>query len=554
MIVALGVLAGCVSIPTAGQVTRHDVAEDQAEGEVSIIPRGPRDGADQDEILQDFLAAGSGPQDSYAIARRFLSTDFASAWNPTAAVLVAEPGRTVTRVGESVLGVQLSVAARVDASGRYLTEPTTASDSLVFSFIEEDGQWRISDAPNATVISPNTFETIFDAYPLYFLDPSGDYLVPDLRWFPRVATVADRIVGTLLDGPADWLTGAVASAFPTGTELGRDGVSTEEGVAVVDLSPEVLAEPGAARARMLAQLTASLGALDTVRGVELRVQGFPVEVPDGTEPVDSPTVDGSALVVREQEVGFLATTSIRPVAGLAEPVLALDPSALALQRPGAAEQPVAAVLGEAGVFRVTAGGAAVVVDARPGLVAPTIDPEGWIWSTPRTDSSAIFATDPTGAQRRLAVTPSPPAGSSVVATALSRDGARLLVGIQTPNGPQLLVAAVQRDAELAPVALGAALPLSVGDSGVLVDAAWLDATTVASLTDDGVRATVRSAGIGGVADALGAAPVGSTTLVGGNRGSEGLRLRGPDGEVLRPSGTGGWQGDGALVEVLGDQQ
>lgn len=551
---ALAVLAGCVSIPTAGPVSRHEIAEGQTEGEISFIPRGPSEGADQEEILDGFLAAGSGPQDSYAIARQFLSTDFASAWNPTAAVLVAGPSRTTTRTGEFDLGVQLSVAARVDASGRYSAEPTAATDSLGFRFVEEDGEWRIAAAPNATVISPNTFQEAFDGYPLYFLDPSGDYLVPDLRWFPRVATVADRIVGTLLDGPADWLTGAVASAFPTGTELGRDGVTTEAGVAVVDLGAEVLAEPGPARARMLAQLAASLAALDTVRGVELRVQGFPVDVPSGIEPADAPTVDGNALVIRDQDVGFLSSATVRPIAGLAESVLGLEPRALALQRPGSAAQPVAAVLGEAGVFRAVAGSPAVVVDQRAALVAPTIDPVGWIWSVPRTDPSSILATDPSGAQRSLAIAPQPPAGSSVVSIALSRDGARLLVGMNTPAGPQLVVAAVQRDAEIAPVALGSALALPSTASGVLVDAAWVDATTVAVLTDDGARATVRSVQIGGGVTALGAAPVGSTTLVGGNGGPEGLRVRGPDGEVFRPSGTGGWQGDGVLVQVLGDQQ
>ena len=69
---------------------------------------------------------------------------------------------------------------------------------------------------------PNRFTGIFKAYDLYFFDATFEYLVPDRRWFPSGSNVPGRVVRQLLLGPSAWQgSGVLFSAFPTGTEQGR---------------------------------------------------------------------------------------------------------------------------------------------------------------------------------------------------------------------------------------------------------------------------------------------------------------------------------------------
>ena len=75
------------------------------------------------------------------------------------------------------------------------------SDSPIaqpYKFQKVGGQWRISNAPDGTMIDATSFGNVFSAHTLYFFDPSGDYLVPDQRWFPSGASTPTRVVKALL--------------------------------------------------------------------------------------------------------------------------------------------------------------------------------------------------------------------------------------------------------------------------------------------------------------------------------------------------------------------
>src|SRR5690606_38716562 len=100
-------------------------------------------------------------------------------------------------------------------------------------------------------------------HPLYFFDATYQYLVPDVRWFPKRATAASAIVDQLLAGPSPWLQRVVVSAFPPSTASGAEPVRIESGVATVDLSDEVSATNDTERARMRQQLEATLAGLAT---------------------------------------------------------------------------------------------------------------------------------------------------------------------------------------------------------------------------------------------------------------------------------------------------
>jgi hypothetical protein len=138
----------------------------------------------------------------------------------------------------------------------------------------------------------------------------------------------------------------------------------------------------------------------------------------------------------------------------------------------------------------------------------------------------------------------------VVAIELARDGSRLLVALSTPTGPRLFVAGVQRDADLAPVALGALFDLPV--DGAIVDVAWLDEVQVAVLRSTESGTTVDVLPLGGPTRRLGPVDDG-VAIVGGNF-EAGLRVLAATGEVLRPSGAGGWVDTGLVASFLGTQQ
>ena len=82
-------LTGCASLPMAGPVRIGPDLVAAGDGDSFYYsPSAPVDGASQAEIISGFLAAGTGPQNDYAIAREFLSSNIRSIWNPNQEVLI----------------------------------------------------------------------------------------------------------------------------------------------------------------------------------------------------------------------------------------------------------------------------------------------------------------------------------------------------------------------------------------------------------------------------------------------------------------------------------
>lgn len=528
-------LGGCMSIPTDGAVLVDGLPLGE-EGALSYLPQGPQAGASQLEILQGFIQAGTRPQDGYRVASEFLSSSFAPLWQPSSAVLVTSSRQPPEVTGDDEMSLTVTLAARVEANGSY--RPTNSGSSsqqtLEFSFVEEGGQWRIDSAPDTTILSTTQFGNVFSPYSVYFFDPSYAFLVPELRWFPELPTTGNRIVRSLLVGQSSWLgSGAVLTAFPTGTTL-VGGVEIDSGMARVDLSSEVLAESDVARQRMVQQLSASLAALGNVQTVELTVDELPVDIGvEGERAERDPQVDALPLVYSNGTLGFAADDQLFPL--VSAPVLeSLEPIAAALSR----DRATLALLGAGGVSRVSVpGGAQVLVDERPGLAAPALDPHGFVWTVPSDRPREILISSADESQ--LSVESSLPADATLVALRLSRDGTRVLAYLHAESGPSLVVAAIERDAQLRPISLGAPLSLPV-PPGEALDAAWVDGSTVATLSDGvgGPRVTAIEVGgvvteLGGVADAV--------AIVGGNFGTQGLNLLDLDGVVRQPNASGGWQ-------------
>ena len=93
--------------------------------------------------------------------------------------------------------------------------------------------------------------------------------------------------------------------------------------------------------------------------------------------------------------------------------------------------------------------------------------------------------------------------------------------------------------------------VAVGSSAIL-DAAWVDASTIATLSGSGDEAAVDVYRIGGRHEQFGTVTAG-VQIVGGNT-ADGIRVRDADGGVWRRTSSGGWQDTGIVASFLGTQQ
>lgn len=542
-------LAGCVGIPTGGGIEAGPVIDDQIDPEFIVLPSGPRTGAPQQEILEDFMLALRGPQNDYATARLFLTTDLAENWDPDESTIVRTgiPSMGPGSAPDS-LTYTVTATASVDADGRY-SERTPAPQTLEYAFTQQDGEWRISSAPNGIVLSQSSFNVVFTERPLYFFDPSHRFLVPDVRWFPSRQTVAVRVLRALLAGPTSWLQGGVLlSAFPIATTLDntttRGAVSIESGRATVQLSKEALTASPQERDYMRQQLAATLG----IANVVMTVGGIELEVPEpGVAAVQNPRVEDPPLVGVGDNFGFDGGDGIRQITGLSDKVVGAGATAVSLS----SDKQVAAMLTPAGVAVAQVGGdPALVVDSRGGLIAPSIDPFRFVWTAQGENAASLTTFEIDGSEHP--VQSGLPADASIVSVDVSRDGARILLYLSTPVGPKLLVAGIVRDTANVPVRLGEPEYLPVSDD-VPVDATWVNDRTVASVARASEVYPVTAFEIGGPSAPIG--QIGSAvSIAGGNGGTDGLRVLRSTGEVQRPQGSGSWVDTGITANYLGTKQ
>ncbi|WP_448003893.1 GerMN domain-containing protein [Agromyces bauzanensis] len=539
-------LAGCASIPDSGAVQRGDpAATDPVEFDILVQP--PADGATQQDILDGFIAAAKSPQKNYAIAREFLTGAFADEWDPRAGATIDVLGeREVEAVDETTLRLDATPGASLRDNGQYEEPESRAPIPFEYQFEQVDGEWRISSAPDGIVIDQVSFTGVFRPYTLYFFDPSYRYLVPDVRWYAGRESAQTSIVQSLIAGAAEWLAPGVVSAFPEGVQLSPAAVTVSGDIASVSLAGAGLGDLRTAQ-RIQAQLDASLIGVRSIDEVALALNGAASDVPALSDPtpVQNPRVDPRTVVFDGEAFGHLVSSDegIEPIAGLSEQVVTLAPSGAAL---GPAEES-AAVRTEAGVSLLRAGEDPLTIDPRGNLVTPAIDGEGVVWSVPfdAPDELAWYAPDGTSGQVDV-----PWTGATIAAIEVSRDATRIVALLGDGVRTHFMVASIERDGDGKPTTLSpVALRLDDVD-GTPLDVAWLDESTVASLTQmtDGTARIVTQE-LGGFARRI-EGPAGAVAIDGGN---DDLRVLTADGELDARSGVG-WQVRASGIRFIAAQQ
>lgn len=545
VVIAALVLSACAGLPVSGPVNPGLAAgEDAGSPEFLFRPDEPQPGATPEQIVEGFIRAGSGPGPAanWEVARMFLAPSIRESWKPEASVTIDVPDdREPVSPSEGAVELSLVTVATVDSTGAYL--PDAGVMQLSFRLAQQDdGEWRITEAPDGVVIDRDVFANVFHRYSLIYFDPTYRFLVPDVRWFPT-ANAATRVTDALVNGsPSSWLADSVGNAFPDSVSLARPSVPLESGVAQVTLTADALLLEATTLDRMQTQLAASL-ATAKVSGAQMLVASTPLAAE--AVPTRSTRVTGPPLVQTEDGFGSLAGDELTPVPGLSDAMELVAPTSIQVSP----DRDFAAVrLVDGGVARVPADGPVAIVDTRGALIDPTADPFGYIWSAPRDQPSAISASSVGGQQ--FAVADAWPGASEIVAMAVSRDGSRVAALLVTGGRSEVWIAGIVRGTEAVPVRLGEAVPLGplAGPGSGL---AWLDDTTIGVLSTgvDGPLFTEQL--VGGPATATDA-PQGAASVAGATSIST-VRLRTDDGSLFVKRGAN-WQRTTSGILILATQQ
>lgn len=543
---SLVALTACSGIPTSGGVQRSDVEVEPPAADIEFLPASPVPGASPEAILRGFIDAASSPQNDYAVAREFLASALKTEWDANARVIVDNGARDYVVTSDGTMTLVTQSQAWVDSRGDYTERDTSERVSLTYSFVQENGEWRIATAPEGVLLERYTFDQVFGQHALYFFDPTFTLLVPDLRYFPSRASTPTRIMKALLAGPSDWLanSGAVVSAFPPDTQLVAETVPITGTSASVDITGNALDSTLDEKRRMLRQAAASLSSLSSIFTVQLSIAGVPQDISAQSEDVQKgyPQVDPRPLVIADTKFGYLASP------GVIEEIPRLSP-VVATMTPWAAAfsdiHHTAALNVEEGLMLVRSTGSAGLIDARGDLAPAVFDYYGYVWSVPRGKPADLLATTISGV-KRLVDDPWP-ADGRVISISISRDGTRIAALIETGGATKLLVSGISRDGQNGPVAVGEPLVISV-TPGTSTAAVWVDALTIGVLTTlgDG-RSTLALTTVGGsVRPVTPSAP--GVSLAAGNGVSE-LYMRSADNNLYNYRGGGVWPSVAANVQV-----
>jgi hypothetical protein len=505
-------VSACAQLPRSSEIKiGPNVDAGLASDYLYYSPVGPSVDAEQVEILTGFLNAGTGPQNDYATAREYLSESFKANWNPSEQVLIQRVKPEISIYSDTSATATVAVSAEVNSQGQYVTLPTNSSRLLNFSFVRERGQWRISSAPNLTLVIKPVFDVIFRSYSLYFFDSQNRFLVPDLRWFPSRASTGTRLVNALLAGPSEWLKPAVKNAIPVGTRLATDAVTVLEGIATVNLTSRALRADVEQRQYMKAQITETLSQLGNVYDVELQIERTPqvIGVLSGLHP-QSKALSPVAYV--DSGLVHLAASTNTSIIGSRKFLNQVSATDFALS----ADEQQLAMLTPSGVYLAKlgqVGGQAKLLDARPGLLTPVFDAQGYLWSPGATEDQGIQIVDKAGKLRSF--------NSGWLATTerlgfgLSLEGSRAMALIKTEAGTSLYVMAVLRDSTGAPIGFGQPVQL-LGSSGQIISASWIDDVDIAIMSQTASGASAPEIlTIGGATRTL-AAIVGGKQIIAGN--------------------------------------
>ena len=490
-------LAACTTIPSSGPVNEGNGAVSSSEPVVPFAD-GPREDDSPENIVNGFIAASSaGFAGDFTVAREFLTPQAAASWDPTAKVTVYDSGALNGTFDSttSTVTYEIPVRATLDDGGRLTEAAGGTRTTLTFGMEKNaDGQWRISELEDGSILPRAFFGRLFTPVSLVFASVDETTEVPEQRWLPMPQNKAATLAASqLIQGPSDALAPAVHTGFPASSALAVNSVVVTDGVAAVELTP---GSAGTSAERSLAneQMTLTLTSIPGIRAVTVTVGGVPIGG-DGSADLKQPPVpssdatafvngrlgiwDGDDVWQTKDAVGALPAGSTGVAQSFDARTAAWIVNGSSLVASTALER------GTGGLVKFdpdrVAPGETMTTDTLytgTNLVAPSADRHGWFWTTERGGGDAFVAVAEDHTVTKVLVDWL--RGTTVQALSVSGDGARIAVLSTTAGKQSLDVASIVRGEDGAPLTIGQ--PVTFGaDLGPSIDLTWVDDLKVAVL-------------------------------------------------------------------------
>lgn len=557
LIISVLAVGGCSSIPSTGSVSSGGAIGSDNGNSLEFLAAGPATGATALEIVQGFLEAGKATQKNYLTARSFMTIDMGAAWDPVAETLVADKFEFFEKDTSDGKVIQLTVTPSlvVDSVGHLEPDNSGRPKTFEFKLTQIDGEWRISYAPNQTILTNPDFLTTFGQYPVYYYAEDGKTLVPDVRVFAihndLVATIAKAVMATpdslffsnlySFFQPEDQLSFTPGISTELDTPIELRSVSISDGVANIEVSKNLLDVTPSARALMTAAMSASLKGIQNISEVKISTGGGVPAIDDTIKSIIEPQIDDRPLVISEGSFGYATATNIEKIGTLSDLVFNLKPNAVSINESGelVASNPD-------GVFVIRNRAVKQIFSGR-SLGSPQIDSSGSIWwiDANLPDQIQLFSKNLTQALE------GDWSGSGrIAAMELSREGSRIAVSIKNGQRTTVYVGSISRDSDGDPLFISGFKQIAIFSESV-DDVAWADSCHLAILGSQGGKQIVEYANVGGTSDIIGWSMSG-VDITGGNDGKSGIKLLLSNGELWSPLGTG-WESKQIKADLLATQ-
>ncbi|WP_309132481.1 LpqB family beta-propeller domain-containing protein [Brevibacterium sp.] len=479
-------LVGCASIPVSSPVGHIDSGSAQPGAGSARTPDGPAPGASPADIVRGFLAAGAGTENNFSVARSFLTETEGQEWRPLESVSLLPTDADLDSLNYEVtsdqqrLNLSAPVTGLVNSSGIYHSTTPGTRSNLEFSLRQENGEWRISSAPDGLLISQATFRTIFLNYSVKFFTSDFSYLVPDSRWFLRSSSTPTAIVNELLSGPAPYMVGSVVTAIPEGAKLSDSNVVTiENGVARVSLNEQTPAPTDREKGLIRAQIASTLQAVPSISSVELSINGQLVSESLQPEIDATVKVDDPPVVLADGRLARISGTRLTPVDNSpdlskedpSDPAVSLDGSLYAYLTDGR-DRLMRLKDNDRKASQILGG---------KDLVGPSIDRFNMVWTAERQNTGVIRAVGPD--DKVYEVNADFLAGRELLDLEVSRDGTRIALLSTLEDQPARIdLVGIPRDRAGNPTNGLSATPIEMGSNFNWVDdVSWAGSTSLVAL-------------------------------------------------------------------------
>ncbi|MGY1821213.1 LpqB family beta-propeller domain-containing protein [Geodermatophilus sp. SYSU D00079] len=484
--VVLALLGACSTVPTSSPTVPITQAPTRQDRAVGIEPLSPEADATPEEIVRGFLDAGASRVRGHPVAREHLAPEPANSWSDEAGITVlGQDYATVTTDAGSVV-VTATLVGTIDQRGVFEVGAQEVY-TREFTLADVEGEWRITNPPDGLLLLEPDFERLYERRDLYFVDPTGQRVVPDPRYLITGEAQPTVLVERMLAGPSNALAAGVHNEL-AGVSL-RSTVTVSAESVTVDLTglgdapPSRLAELSAQLVWTLEQLPVS--SVDIlVDGQPLRIEGVtPVQSTDTWSAFDPDTVPVGA-VGHHLQAGALRTVENAPAPGPAGTgAYALTSAAVSTDR--RTGEPTAMVGtterdGQPTLLAGDYGGELTAVLSGATLSAPTVAAtraEFWLIR----DGGAVVRVPAGGTPQSVSAPTLPGLGRATVLQ-LSPDGVRAAVVVDDGQRQALHVGTVVRSDE-GPVALRDLRAVAPTLSSV-ADVAWRTAGSLLVLAGD----------------------------------------------------------------------